>query len=230
MGNLHQGHATLFVKSLRENEYTVASIFVNPKQFNNQDDFIHYPRTLDADLQLLSDLGVHYCVLPTVHELYKDDYRYIIDETQQSKLLEGEHRPGHFTGVLTVVMKLLQLVQPQRAYFGEKDYQQLELIRGMVDAFFMPVDIIACPIVREHSGLACSSRNNRLTIAQRALADKFAMIFHQTEKTDYDLIQELQQEQIVVEYLITQDQRRFAAVRIGDIRLIDNYILGICTK
>jgi pantoate--beta-alanine ligase len=138
--------------------------------------------------------------------------------------MEGKHRPGHFTGVLTIVMKLLNLVRPQRAYFGEKDYQQYLLIRNMVAAFFMPVEIKACPTVREESGLAYSSRNNRLTASQRQDAEKFARIFQQN-KTCEQLIEELESQGLTVEYIEEFAERRFAAVVIGDIRLIDNHAL-----
>ena len=224
MGNLHAGHASLFKRSIEENDYTIASLFINPTQFNQEADFTHYPRTLDADLELLQTTGVDYCLLPDRHAIYGDNYRYQIDEKQLANTMEGKHRPGHFTGVLTVVMKLLNLVQPHRAYFGEKDYQQLQLIRGMVDAFFMNIDIQACPTIRESSGLAFSSRNNRLTTDQRQLADQFACIFHKNSSCA-QIIAELNAKNIGVEYIEEQDGRRFAAVNIGGIRLIDNYAL-----
>ena len=156
MGNLHRGHASLFEASQHENDCTIASIFINPTQFNRPEDFTHYPRTLDADLELLSNLGVNYCLLPNEQAMYTDGYHYQIEENHLGLLMEGKQRPGHFTGVLTVVMKLLNLAKPHRAYFGEKDYQQLQLIRGMVNNFFMDIDIKSCPTIREHSGLAFS--------------------------------------------------------------------------
>ena len=136
--------------------------------------------------------------------------------------MEGKHRPGHFTGVLTVVMKLLNLVKPTRVYFGEKDYQQFQLIHDMADAFFMDVDVRACPTIREPSGLACSSRNLRLTPKQRELADQFAKLFHQPLPLNKILTQ-LKAREIDVDYLEEHNGRRFAAVHIGDVRLIDNY-------
>ncbi len=135
MGNLHAGHASLFAASKQENNYTVASLFINPTQFNRPDDFIHYPRTLEADLDLLEEAGVDYCLIPSEQAMYADNYRYQLQETALCQLMEGKHRPGHFNGVLTIVMKLLNLVKPQRAYFGEKDYQQYLLIRDMAEAF-----------------------------------------------------------------------------------------------
>jgi pantoate--beta-alanine ligase len=229
MGNLHQGHASLFNRSRAENNCTVGSVFVNPTQFNRRDDFKHYPRTLDADLDMLCQLGVDYCVLPTQEEIYPDHYRYQIQETQRGQLMEGKHRPGHFTGVLTIVMKLLHLVSPQRAYFGEKDYQQYLLIKEMAEAFFMNVEITACPTVREQSGLAFSSRNNRLTAQQRLQAEKFARIFHQDKPCEV-LAKELRENNIWPEYIEEYENRRYAAVIIGDIRLIDNYSLQELTE
>lgn len=223
MGHLHQGHASLFKQSLKETDQTVVSLFINPTQFNHPDDFKHYPRTLEQDLQQLEALGVQHCILPTVEALYPDNYRYQLEEKEESLLLEGAHRSGHFTGVLTVVMKLFQLVRPTRAYFGEKDYQQLQLIRGMVDAFFMNIDIVACPIIRESSGLACSSRNTRLSPTERERADHFAKLFHQADCTDDALIEQLTTAAIRVDYLTTLGTRRFAAVHVGEVRLIDNY-------
>ncbi|MBA2651769.1 MAG: pantoate--beta-alanine ligase [Tatlockia sp.] len=225
MGNLHAGHASLYARCKKENDLTIASLFINPTQFNRADDFSKYPRTLDADLALLEQAGVEYCLLPTEPSIYTDRYRYQVQETKLCQLLEGKHRPGHFTGVLTVVMKLLNIVKPQRAYFGEKDYQQYLLIRDMASAFFMDIEIFACPTIREASGLAYSSRNNRLTASQRLEAEQFARIFHQ-EKSAKELIVELENQGIKVEYLEDHEGRRFAAVIIGEVRLIDNYALS----
>lgn len=225
MGNLHKGHASLFDRSLQENDVTVVSLFINPTQFNRADDFKHYPRTLDEDVALLKSLGVDYCLLPNEKAMYQDNYRYQLHENEQSLAMEGTHRPGHFNGVLTVVMKLLNLARPHRAYFGEKDYQQYLLIQDMVKAFFMNIDIIPCPIIREDSGLACSSRNNRLNEEQRQKADEFASIFHQNKALDL-IHQALLEAGIQVDYLEEQFNRRFAAVLIDDIRLIDNYLMS----
>lgn len=222
MGNLHQGHAALFEKSLVDNELTVASIFVNPTQFNQEEDFKQYPNTLEEDLKLLTELGVHYCIVPTQQTMYPDDYRYQIDETKISKTLEGESRDGHFKGVLTVVMKLLNLVSPQRAYFGEKDFQQYQLIKEMVRAFFLSIDIIACPTTREPSGLAYSSRNSRLSHEEKKIAEQFAKIFHQPLAID-EIKNKLQKLGIEIDYVTEKNQRRYAAITIGNTRLIDNY-------
>jgi pantoate--beta-alanine ligase len=230
MGHLHPGHVSLFAASQRENDCTVASIFVNPTQFNRSDDFTHYPRTLEADFELLTKASVDYCLLPTEASIYPDNYHYQLQENHLSLLMEGKQRPGHFTGVLTVVMKLLNLVKARRAYFGEKDYQQLQLIRQMTQAFFIDTDIIPCPTIREASGLAYSSRNSRLTNDQRQLADQFAHVFHQPSRSKEQLMQELNRIGVDVEYLEEHEGRRFIAVNFGDVRLIDNQALGAGTK
>lgn len=224
MGNLHAGHASLFLASSKENDYTVSSLFINPTQFNRPDDFTHYPRTLDADIKLMTDSGVDFCILPNEKEIYADGYTYQVQENTLCQLMEGKHRPGHFNGVLTVVMKLLNLTRPTTAYFGEKDYQQYLLIRGMAQALFMNVTIKSCPTIREESGLAFSSRNNRLTPEQKIVAEEFARIFHQ-DKACAMIIEELNAQGIKVEYIEEYQGRKFAAVMIGDIRLIDNYSL-----
>lgn len=224
MGNLHAGHASLFATSAQENTYTVSSLFINPTQFNRADDFALYPRTLDADIQLMTKAGVDFCILPQDKAMYPDGYRYQLQETEFCQLMEGKQRPGHFNGVLTVVMKLLQLTCPTRAYFGEKDYQQYVLIRDMVAAFFMGIDIKACPTIREPSGLAYSSRNNRLNSEQKIKAEEFAKIFHQ-DKACAMIHKELVEHGVSVEYIEEHQGRRFAAVMIDDIRLIDNYPL-----
>jgi len=222
MGALHKGHLSLMERSKAENSLTIVSIFVNPTQFNRPDDLTHYPRPMDADLALLKKTGVDICILPDADAIYNDNYRYQLIENTLSQSMEGKHRPGHFTGVLTVVMKLLNLVKPTRVYFGEKDYQQFQLIHDMADAFFMEVDVRACPTIREPSGLACSSRNLRLTPKQRELADQFAKLFHQPLPLN-EILTQLKALEIDVDYLEEHNGRRFAAVHIGDVRLIDNY-------
>jgi pantoate--beta-alanine ligase len=226
MGNLHAGHASLMSASQRENDHTLVSIFVNPTQFNQQNDFQNYPRTLENDLELLEKQGVYACLLPDEKTMYADGYRYQVTENKRSLSMEGAHRPGHFTGVLTIVMKLLNLTQPTRCYLGEKDYQQYQLIRDMAAAFCMPVEIKMCPTIRENSGLAFSSRNNRLTAKQKILAEDFAKIFH-TQASCEQIILELTKLKIKIDYIEEHDNRRFAAVYIGGIRLIDNYALTV---
>lgn len=221
MGNLHQGHASLLQRSVQENQQTVLSIFVNPTQFNDQQDFTHYPKTLDQDLAIAKAAHVDYILLPNAAEIYPDHYTYKITEQQLSLPLEGTHRPGHFDGVLTVVMKLLCLVKAQRAYFGDKDQQQLQLVKGLTQAFFLDTDIIACATIRETSGLPLSSRNNRLSLEQKKQADNFAQIFH--SGLDCDAIkQQLISNGYHIDYLEDYQGRRYVAVRIGDVRLIDN--------
>lgn len=225
MGALHPGHLALVRASLAENPRTVVSIFVNPTQFDRQDDLDHYPRRQHEDLKLLSEAGVDAVLAPPASALYPDDYRYRVQETEVSQRLCGAHRPGHFDGVLSVVMKLLNLVRPARAYFGEKDYQQLQLVRGMVEAFFMDTRIVACPTVREPDGLALSSRNTRLDPAQRRLAPEL----HRTLRAAADPAsarRKLEQLGFRVDYVEEWDGRRLAAARLGEVRLIDNVPLG----
>lgn len=225
MGNLHQGHASLYQKSLSENDVTVASLFINPTQFNQIEDFNKYPRTLEEDLALLQELGVHYCLLPQKEEIYADNYRYKIIETELCQLMEGKHRPGHFEGMLTIVLKLLHLVRAHKAYFGEKDYQQYLLIKGMAEAFFIDTVIEPCPTIRDvTSGLALSSRNNRLTPEELGLAGRFARIAHRGN-TPLQIQKNLEEEGIKVDYVFDYEGRRFVAVVIGGIRLIDNWEL-----
>ena len=224
MGVLHKGHVSLMRRSQQENDLTVVSLFVNQTQFNNPNDFALYPRPLEADLELLTQTGIDVCLLPDHQAIYKDDYRFRVFENEQSNRMEGLVRPGHFTGMLTIVMKLLQLVRPTRVYLGEKDYQQFQLVHDMVDAFFMDIEVKACPTIREPSQLPYSSRNQRLTPPQKELAERFAQIFHQHSSID-SIMSQLTALGIRVDYIEEHNGRRFAAVNIGDIRLIDNYAL-----
>lgn len=226
MGNLHMGHMSLVTASKSKDDYTVVSIFINKAQFNKKDDYSNYPRTLDADLQHLEDAGVDCCLLPSDQDIYHDGYAYQIHETMRSNILEGEFRPGHFSGVLTVVMKLFNIVRPNRAYFGEKDYQQLQLIKKMVSAFFMDIEVIGCPTIRTGSGLAHSSRNNLLSEEALVIANKFATIL-QKEGSCNNIISELTELGIEVEYVEDHDNRRLAAVNIGGVRLIDNLPINV---
>ncbi len=225
MGNLHAGHLSLCQQSSQENDLTVVSLFVNPTQFTQENDFLLYPNTLEADLKQLETMQVDYCILPTPEQLYHDHYLYRIEEHHDSNQLEGKSRLGHYTGVLTVVMKLFQLVKPHQAYFGEKDFQQYQLIKNMVSAFFMDIQVHVCPTIREPSGLAYSSRNNRLSLDEKKQAENFAHIFHQPHKPLDEIKLELEQANIKLDYIETYQERRFAAVYIGTVRLIDNYSL-----
>ncbi len=222
MGNLHRGHLSLVIKSQEENDITVVSIFVNPKQFNDDSDYNNYPRTEKADLDALKAQGVDYCFIPNAEELYPDSDAYEVSEQVMSGADEGAFRPGHFTGVLTVVLKFFLLIKPQNAYFGEKDYQQFQLVKGMVKAFFLDICVCACPTLREESKLALSSRNNRLTKEQKKKAERFAEIFHSNESIEA-IQRQLRAERITYDYILERGGRRFAAVYIDNIRLIDNY-------
>ena len=169
MGSLHEGHLALARRARAENDIVVVSIFVNPAQFNDSADFTSYPRTLQHDLDRLQGLAdAVFC--PAEEALYPAGSSTIVEVTALSGLLMGETRPGHFRGVTTVVAKLFNIIQPCRAYFGLKDYQQVTIIRQMVADLLMPIGIVACPTVRDHDGLALSSRNARLTPEQRAVA------------------------------------------------------------
>lgn len=221
MGALHAGHVSLFKKSLRENDLTVASIFVNPTQFNNPNDLKNYPITFKNDLNILNELRVDYLLLPDHKEIYNDNYTCRIIESDFSKLLCGKFRPGHFDGVLTVVMKLLNLVKPDKAYFGEKDFQQLQLIKGMIKSFFMDIKIVSIPTVREKDGLAFSSRNLRLTKDERTTASLFPQILS-SNLSVAEIKRKLISNGFKVEYTEQIGQRKFAAVYLGKVRLIDN--------
>ena len=178
MGALHQGHAALVRRSVAENDVCVVSVFVNPTQFNNKEDLQKYPRTLEKDVELLTQLGVHFVFAPSPEEMYSAeemDTQFSFDFNGLDKVMEGKMRPGHFNGVVQVVSRLFELVRPTRAYFGEKDFQQLAIIHHMVERStmktnFTDLKIIDCPIVREESGLALSSRNQRLSEEEKSIA------------------------------------------------------------
>jgi pantoate--beta-alanine ligase len=221
MGALHDGHLSLVRRSQIENDHTLVSIFVNPTQFDDARDLARYPRTFDADSHLLSGAGVDFVLVPPAADLYPDDYRYRVCETERSKVLEGAYRFGHFEGVLTVVLKLLQIASADRAYFGEKDWQQLELVRGMAQAFFLPTAIVGCPTVRDVDGLALSSRNRNLSAADRHRAPGFhrALV---SASTPEDARRQLRHAGFTVDYVEDWEGRRLGAVRLGGTRLIDN--------
>jgi pantoate--beta-alanine ligase len=221
MGALHAGHLSLVHRSLAENTTTVVSIFVNPTQFNQAADLENYPRQFEQDLEMLGECGVDAVFMPDYQALYPDDYRYRVSETGLSQRLCGAHRPGHFDGVLTVIMKLLHIVRPDKAYFGEKDYQQLVLLRGMQEAFFLPLTIVSCPLVREADGLAMSSRNARLDPQQRQKAPALFRTLKNAGSAD-SARRELERSGFVVDYVEDFRGRRLAAASLGAIRLIDN--------
>ena len=251
MGALHDGHAALVDRAIRQNDAAIASIFVNPTQFGAGEDYAAYPRSEEADLALLEKLGTAAAFVPAVEELYPpgDDTR--VQPGKIAAPLEGAARPGHFTGVATVVAKLLGIVTPDRAYFGQKDFQQLRVIQTMVRDLRIATDIVGCPIVRAPSGLALSSRNAYLSDAERAGATAHSRglmeaehAFDQDER-DADALRELVKLELAVwqleteyvscadpltlEELIGSVERAVLslAVRVGKARLIDNALLGI---
>lgn len=170
MGALHQGHASLVRRSVKENDVTVVSDFVNPTQFNDKNDLANYPRNLDADSQLLESLGADIVFAPGVEEMYPEPDTRQFSYPPTDTVMEGKYRPGHFNGVCQIVSKLFYAVRPKRAYFGEKDFQQIAVIRAMVNDLKLDLQIVACPIVREADGLALSSRNSLLTPQERGIA------------------------------------------------------------
>lgn len=170
MGALHEGHASLVKRCVAENDVAVVSVFVNPTQFNNPDDLLHYPRTPEEDYRLLERMDVDFVFAPSVQEMYPEPDKRVFDFGSLEKVMEGAFRPGHFNGVALVVSKLFDYVQPDVAYFGEKDFQQLAVVRAMVKQLSLPVDIVGVATVREPSGLALSSRNQRLSLHEKEQA------------------------------------------------------------
>jgi pantoate--beta-alanine ligase len=176
MGALHEGHIELVKRAVRENPITVVSIFVNPIQFNNQDDLTGYPRTLGEDCALLESAGCDLVFAPSVDEMYEHSPSLRLDFGNLEHVMEGAFRPGHFSGVGVVVARLFNMVQPDKAYFGQKDLQQVAVIRRLIQDLAFPVELTVCPTVREADGLAMSSRNRRLSLEHRAMAP----FIHQT--------------------------------------------------
>ncbi|MCR4914909.1 MAG: pantoate--beta-alanine ligase [Prevotella sp.] len=170
MGALHEGHASLVRRSVKDNDVTVVSVFVNPTQFNDKNDLKNYPRDLDADCRLLDECKADYVFAPEVEDMYPVPDTRQFEYPPVSTVMEGAHRPGHFNGVCQVVSRLFYIVRPDRAYFGEKDWQQIAVVKAMVRHLRLPVQIVECPIVREADGLARSSRNTLLAPDERAIA------------------------------------------------------------
>ena len=251
MGALHEGHLSLYKAAKKENDEVISSIFVNPTQFNNPDDFQKYPKTLEKDLELLEKAGVDAVYVPNVEEMYPDGLnskKYDFDGLENE--MEGKYRPGHFDGVGTIVEELFRQVQPHNAYFGEKDYQQLAIIKKMVEKTKLPVKIHGVPTLREEDGLAMSSRNVRLTETQR----KEATIIYETLEKVKEWFKVISLEEIKqkvtdifrnsnfeLEYFVIADEktlketdyfykdknyRAFIVAYAGDVRLIDNMHLG----
>ena len=247
MGALHSGHISLVSCSNRENDVTVASIFVNPTQFNDKNDLVNYPRTLEADLAKLDQNEVDVVFAPTNEEMYPEPDTRVFDFGMLDKVLEGAHRPGHFKGVAQIVSKLFAAVEPDRAYFGEKDFQQVAVIRQLVRMLNLPVQIVSCPIVREPDGLAMSSRNMLLSPVQRKNAVHISQtLFESLKLVDKMEVVELKpwvietinkNPELQVEYFEIVDETDLMpvhtwdepkgkigciAVKVGNIRLIDN--------
>lgn len=221
MGAFHEGHLSLIRKSLNENDVTVVTLFVNPTQFNDPTDLEKYPNKLTEDIGKLKELSVDYLFLPNYRELYADDFCYQVSEKKISKILCGQSRSGHFEGVLTVVLKLLLIIEAHNAYFGEKDYQQYLLIEGMVKSFFIKTKIIPCPTIREKDGLAMSSRNLLLDDQSRKMAPNFFKLLNSSLSLD-DVKKRLMKLGFEVDYLEEVMGRRFGAVKLNKVRLIDN--------
>ena len=250
MGALHEGHLALVRKARTENDRVIVSIFVNPTQFNNPDDLKNYPRTLDSDLKKIEPIGADLVFAPSVGEMYPPGEDPEVPEINLGSLdqvMEASHRPRHFKGVMQVVYKLFKMVRPDSAYFGEKDFQQLAVIREMTKQINLPVAIIGCPTVRESNGLAMSSRNALLSVEQRIEAAKISRaLFYVRDnwitsspdelfqhaiagiekngimKVEYISIADAQTLEPVINRNGTNSIRVFAAVRLGSVRLIDN--------
>lgn len=251
MGALHQGHISLINYSKQQTDFTVCSIFVNPTQFNNQSDLKHYPRTPETDIKLLEDAGCDILYMPDVSDVYPENDNRAFDFGYLDTILEGATRPGHFNGVGQVVSILLQGVKPDKAYFGSKDYQQVMVVKSLVKQLNLRVEIIACPILRESDGLAMSSRNARLTAHEReisALIPKWmqeaivivnkkgidaAKEFIKNQvttvpemKLDYYEVCDTETLQSISEVKPNQKVISLIAVFVGNIRLIDNWMIN----
>ena len=247
MGALHAGHRSLIERARRENDTVVESVFVNPTQFNNPTDLATYPRTEEADAAMLREAGVDYAFIPSVEEIYPEPDTRVFDLGPVAEVMEGAMRPGHFNGVAQIVSKLFDFTRPTRAYFGEKDFQQIAVIRRMVELEGFDLEIVDCPIKREEDGLAMSSRNVRLTPEQRAIAPAIHKTLessldwardHSVEETKRYVTEEINSfPQMEVEYYEIVDARTMqpignwsetesavgcVTVFCGDVRLIDN--------
>jgi len=251
MGALHAGHERLVTRARRENQRVIVSIFVNPTQFGPSEDFASYPRPVEADRARLEALGVDAIFNPSVDQIYPSSFKTRVDPGPLAELLEGKSRPGHFASVLTVVLKLFQLTQPKRAYFGQKDFQQVVLVRQLVRDFALPVRIVAVPTVREPDGLAISSRNAYLGPPQRAVAPSIhnalagasnAFGAGVTDPAELEaIVRHLLEGMpgVAIDYVAVVDDTTLrrpirtiagnvlaVAVKLGPIRLIDNVVLG----
>jgi len=251
MGALHAGHISLVQRAKKQNDIVVVSLFVNPTQFNNKEDLLRYPRTLDADLHMLEKEGCDVVFNPDEKEMYPEPDLRVFSFGNLDKVMEGKHRPGHFNGVAQVVTKLFDIIKPHRAYFGMKDFQQVVIIRKLVDDCEYPVEIIACPIVREADGLAMSSRNMRLSAEQRQHAVLISKTLFEAQRTGVSVSVEKMKKKVVdtinkdpwlqVEYFEIVDDKTLQpvkdwekpggrvgciAVHAGEVRLIDNVTIN----
>lgn len=195
MGALHEGHLSLIRRAAKENDVAVVSMFVNPIQFNNKEDLEKYPRTIDADLKLVEGVeGTVFAFVPSVEEMYPEPVKQEYHFGPLEEVMEGPQRPGHFSGVAVVVRRLFDIAEPKRAYFGEKDYQQLAIIRNLIEQIHYDIEIVACPIVRADDGLALSSRNMRLSPAARAIAPAIYDTLQQAaEMAEYEDVDEVKE-------------------------------------
>ena len=189
MGALHEGHASLVKRSVSENDVTVVSIFLNPTQFNDKKDLDRYPRTLEADCKLLEHCGAQIAFAPTVEEIYPEPDTRTFSYPPTDSVMEGAMRPGHFNGVCQIVSKLFSYTNPDRAYFGEKDYQQIAVIKRMVEDLGLKLTIVPCPVIHEKSGLAMSSRNTLLTDAERSIAANIYAVLKESTTLGLDVKQ-----------------------------------------
>ena len=193
MGALHEGHLSLVNRARKENDIVVVSVFVNPIQFNNQEDLAKYPRTVDADLEKLTAAGADIAFVPSVEEMYPEKVATVYHFGPLEEVMEGPRRPGHFSGVAVVVRRLFDLTQPDRAYFGEKDFQQIAIIRNLLEQIKYPIELVPCPIVRADDGLALSSRNMRLSPEARAIAPNiYATLQQAVEMSEYEDVESVQ--------------------------------------
>lgn len=236
MGALHDGHASLVKRSVKDNDVTVVSVFVNPTQFNDKNDLKNYPRTLDSDCALLESCGADYVFAPSVEEMYPTPDTRQFEFPPVSTVMEGKHRPGHFNGVCQVVSRLFYITRPDRAYFGEKDWQQIAVVKAMVRSLQLDVEIVECEIVRESDGLAMSSRNTLLADNERAIAPriyatlkesiKYAKTHSLTETHDYVVSNINSVDGLDVEYFSIVDGNTLQDVSAWE---DSNYIVGCIT-
>ncbi len=247
MGALHEGHLELMRRAKKENDLLVVSIFVNPIQFNNPEDLKKYPRNLETDKELLESVGCDVLFSPGTQEMYPEEVKEEFDFGALETVMEGSHRPGHFNGVAIVVKKLFNIIKPKRAYFGEKDFQQLAIIQKLVEIENLDIEIVPCPIVREADGLAMSSRNARLTPEERAIAPNIFKILEYAKSKQGSICSGPMKQMVInmfeanedfhLEYFEIADDKNlqpvkswesnegilgFVALQLGNVRLIDN--------